>query len=133
VNYDWTDWFTSMNSPNSWIQFDFKDRVVSLTHYALKSDGNFSSHHLLEWTISGSNDGNSWIIVDCQKTQALNGRFITKLFECSDKSSVSPFYRYLRLTQTGKNTSGGDCLMLSNIEFFGSIVKCTSGGFMIET
>jgi hypothetical protein len=97
----------------------------------LKSDG-FSSHHLLEWTASGSNDGNSWTILDHQKTQALNGNFITKLFEYGDKSSDSAFYRYLRLTQTGKNSYGNDYLMLSSIEFFGSIVKSTSGGFMIE-
>jgi hypothetical protein len=70
----------------------------------------------VEWTISGSNDGNSWTIVDNQKTQALNGQYITKLFECGDKSSVSSFYRYLRLTQTGKNSSGYDYLHLSNIE-----------------
>jgi hypothetical protein len=38
VNYDWNDYFYTHNEPNSWIQFDFKDRVVSLTDYALKSD-----------------------------------------------------------------------------------------------
>jgi hypothetical protein len=86
----------------------------------------------VEWTVSGSKDGNSWTIVDSQKTQALNGRFLTKLFECGDKSSDSPFYRYLRLAQTGKDSYGYDYLMLSNIEFFGSIVKSTSCGFMIE-
>jgi hypothetical protein len=132
VNYDWNCYFHTTNSPNSWIQFDFKDRLVSLTHYALKSDGNSSAYHHVEWTISGSNDGDSWTIVDCQKTQALNGRYIPKLFECGHKSSVSPFYRYLRLTQTGKNSYGNHYLMLSSIEFFGSIAKSTSGGFMIE-
>jgi hypothetical protein len=131
VNYDWNDYFYTTNSPKSWIQFDFKDRLVCLTHYALKSDGDFRDH-LLEWTISGSNDENSWTIVDHQKTQALNGEYITKLFECVDKSSVSQFYRYFRLTQTGKNSSGSDYLQLSNIEFFGSIVKSISGGFKIE-
>jgi hypothetical protein len=131
VNYDWNDWFETQNSPNSWIQFDFKDRLVSLTHYALKSDGDWS-YHLLEWTISVSNDENSWTIVDHQKTQDLKGQYITKLFECCDQSSNSKFYRYFRLTQTGKDSSGNDYLDLSNIEFFGSIVKPTSGGFMIE-
>jgi hypothetical protein len=120
-----------MNSPNSWIQFDFKDRFVSLTHYVLKSDGNWRDH-LMEWTISGSNDGSSWTIIDSRKTQDLNGEYITKQFECGDKLSVSPFYRYLRLTQTGKNSYGDDYLGLANIEFFGSIVNSMSGGFMIE-
>jgi hypothetical protein len=131
VNYDWNSYFYTNSSPNSWIQFDFKDRFVSLTHYALKSDGN-NGYHLQEWTISGSKDGNSWTIVDDQHTQSLNGNYVTKLFECGDNSSVSEFYRYLRLTQTGKNSSGYDHLMLSNIEFFGSIVKSTTCGLMIE-
>jgi hypothetical protein len=130
VNYEWNDYFYTQNSPNSWIQFDFKDRLVCLTHYALKSDGHYG--HLVEWTVSGSKDGNSWTIVDYQKTQALNGRLLTKLFECGDKSSDSEFYRYFRLTQTGKNSSGTDYLLLSNIEFFGSIVKSTGCGFIIE-
>jgi hypothetical protein len=84
LHYDWNHYFFTENSPNSWIQFDFKDRFVSVTHYALTSDGQ-SAHHLLEWTASGSNDGNSWTIVDHQKTQRLNGDFITTLFECGDK------------------------------------------------
>jgi hypothetical protein len=39
VNYDWNDyWFTNC-SANSWIQFDFKEWIVSVTHYSLKSKG----------------------------------------------------------------------------------------------
>jgi hypothetical protein len=131
VNYDWNDYFYTKNESNSWIQFDFKDRLVSVTHYALKSDGHFCGH-LLEWILSGSNDGNSWTIVDSRKTEELNGKYLTKLFECDTKSSVVQFYRYIRLTQTGKNSSGRDFLQLGNIEFFGSIVKPMKGGFMIE-
>jgi hypothetical protein len=132
VNYYWNEYFRTRDSPNSWIQFDFKDRFVSLTHYALKSDGQ-SGHHLQEWTVSGSKDGNSWTIIDRRKQQDLNGNFVTKLFECGEKSSFARFYRYVRLTQTGKNSSGHDYLMLANIEFFGWIVNSTSSGFMIET
>jgi hypothetical protein len=103
---------------------------IPRTHYSLKSDG--GANHLLEWTISSSNDGNSWTIVDHQKTQDLNGKLITKLFECGDRSSISSFHHYLRLTVTGKNLSGYSHLQLLNIEVFGLIVKSTSGGFMIE-
>jgi hypothetical protein len=47
VNYDWNSYWDTSDSPNGWIQFDFKDRLVSLSHCALKSDG--GSHHLLQW------------------------------------------------------------------------------------
>jgi hypothetical protein len=118
VNYDWNNYFHTNNSPNNWIQFDFKDRVVSLTDYALKSDGNLGCH-LVEWQVAGSMDCNEWTILDHQKTQDLNGKYRTKIFHLNDSSSSSPFYRYIRLTQTGKNSSNGDYLCLSNIEFFG--------------
>jgi hypothetical protein len=134
VKYDWNDYFYTHNSANSWIQFDFKDRSVSLTHYALKSDGHtYGSYHLLEWTISGSNDGKDWTILDEQNTQDLNGNYVTKMFCCGDSSSVSQFYRYIRLTQTGKNSSGHDHLMLANIEFFGSMVNSAMKGLMFQT
>jgi hypothetical protein len=124
VNYDWNNWFETKNSSNSWIQIDFKDRIVSLTDYALKSDGD-SGYHLVEWQLSGSIDGNKWTIVDDEKTQDLNGKSITKIFHCNVNSSDCQFYRYIRLTQTGKNSSGYDHLELSNIEFFGWMMTST--------
>jgi hypothetical protein len=105
----------------SWIQFDFKDRYVSLTEYSLKSDGN-SYCHLVERQLAGSMDCNKWTIVDHQKTQDLNGQYITKIVHCNDNSSDSQSYRYIRLTQTGKDSSGYDFLHLSTIEFFGSMM-----------
>jgi hypothetical protein len=79
VNYDWNKyWFTS-NSPNSWIQFDFKDQPVSLSHYALKSDGN-GDCHLLQWALQGSVDRNSWTDLDRRNTQELNRNNVTQIF-----------------------------------------------------
>jgi hypothetical protein len=130
VDYDWNDHFYTGNSSNSWIQFDFKDRSVCVTHYALKSGG--GTHHLVDWTFSGSIDETSWTIIDRQNTQDLNGQSLTKLFDCGDNSSPPRFYRYLRLTQTGKNSYGADYLGLTNIDFFGSLMNSTTLGFTIE-
>jgi hypothetical protein len=66
VDYDWTSYFHTKSLSNSWIQFDLKDRMIFVTDYALKSDGD--SHHLLQWTLSGSLDGNTWTIVDNRNT-----------------------------------------------------------------
>jgi hypothetical protein len=132
VNYDWNSYFYTANSANSWIQFDFKDRSVSLSHYALKSDGQ-NCHHLLQWQLSGSNNGNEWTIVDERNTQELNGNYVTKMYHCSATSSVSQYYRYIRLTQTGKNSSGSDYLMLANIEFFGSMVNSAMNGLIFQS
>jgi hypothetical protein len=120
VNYAWNDYWSTYTMPNSWIQFDFKDRVVSLTHYALKSDGN-SNHHLVEWAVQGSMDGLSWTDLDRRHTQDLNNNYITKIFSCDATFSQPHFYRCIRLLQTGKNSAGSDNLMLTNFECFGSM------------
>ena len=116
TDHGWNNsWFTK-NEPNSWICFDFKDKTVSLTKYSLKSDG-WRWNHLIQWVIEGSNDGGSWEELDSRNTQDLNGNSITKTYDCQSMRSKS--YRYLRLRQTGKNSSGWDYLRLSEIEFFG--------------
>jgi hypothetical protein len=124
VNYDGDHYWFTNSSPNSWIQFDFKDRFVSLSHYSLKSDGN-SGSHLVQWTLQGSMDGNSWTDLDRRNTQELNGNYLTKLFQCDppESSSPPPFYRYVRLIQTGKYSFGCDYLLLGNFECFGCMVK----------
>jgi hypothetical protein len=122
VNYDWNNYWHTNDSANSWIQFDFKDWVVSLTHYSLKSDG-YISNHLLKWELSGSTDCNRWVVLDQRQTNDLNERYTTKIFSCSAAGSGADFYRYIRLQQTGKNSAGYDYLMLANIEFFGLMMK----------
>jgi hypothetical protein len=124
VNYHGDhDWHTD-NSANSWIQFDFKDRLISVTHYALKADGN-TGCHLLQWTLQGSMDGHSWTDLDRRNTQELNGRYTTRICPCEQVASSSNlhFYRYIRLLQTGKDSSGYDYLMLGNFECFGYLMN----------
>jgi hypothetical protein len=125
VNYDSNHYWYTTDSPNSWIQFDLKEWVVSLTHYSLKSDGN-GRNHLLQWALSGSEDGKTWVILDREQTNDLNGNYVTKTFSCNGERSCGNFYRYIRLQQTGKNSSGNDRLMLANIEFFGLMMKSTN-------
>jgi hypothetical protein len=122
VNYAWNDYWYAYNSQNNWIQFDFKDRVVSITHYTLKSDGQ-GGHHLLEWAVQGSMDGLSWADLDRRHTQELNSDYVTKIFSCDATFSQPHFYRCIRLLQTGKSSSGNDYLMLANFECFGSMVN----------
>jgi hypothetical protein len=117
ADHSWNDYWFTNGVANSWIQFDFKNRKVSLTHYTLKSDG--GGCHLLEWTIAGSHDGASWDPIDCRKTQELNGNYITKTFALSASSTGTRFYRYIRLTQTAKNSNGDNFLQLTGVEFFG--------------
>jgi hypothetical protein len=129
VNYAWTDYWYTGSSPNNWIQFDFKDRIILMTHYALKSDGH-GAHHLVEWIVQGSMDGDSWTDLDRRQTYDLNNNFVTKIYSCDVTFSEPRFYRYIRLLQTGKNSSGYDNLMLANFECFGLMASVSSIGFV---
>jgi hypothetical protein len=120
VNFDWNNYWYSHTIPRSWIQFDFKTRNVFVTHYTLKSAGH-NGYHLLQWTLAGSRDRQTWESIDSRQTEDLKGNYITKTFSCSNQSGEARFYRYIRLTQTGNDSSGRDHLMLSNFELFGKM------------
>jgi hypothetical protein len=125
ADYDWSeDWYSS-NTTHSWIQFDFKTRRILPNCYTIKSD-NENGYHLLAWSLDGSNDGTSWTMLDRRETNDLNGNRIVKSYECESVKSASPFFRLIRLIQTGEDSSGYDHLMLANVEFFGKVSECLS-------
>jgi hypothetical protein len=123
ADHNWNNYWYSNNLAHSMIQFDFKTRRVALTNYTIKSAGH-SNNHLLHWSIDGSNDLTSWVTLDQRDTNDLNGNYIVKSYSCSSGESSSPpsFFRYLRLIQTGKNSSNTDHVMIGNLEFFGSVL-----------
>jgi hypothetical protein len=124
VDHDWTEYWFSNDAPNSWIQFDFKNRRISPTHYTIKSD-NHGAYHLLKWSLDCSHDGTSWVNLDRRETNDLNGNHVVKSYNCGSLESSSPFFRFIRLTQTGKNSSGRNHLQLANLEVFGKVKECT--------
>jgi hypothetical protein len=119
ANHGWNNYWYSTSQPNSWICFDFKEKRISLEHYTLKSGGD-SGQHLVEWEMEGSNDCTTWTTLDKRNTQELNGNYIVKTFECSSENRSKSF-RYMRLRQTGRNSSNADYLQLCSIEFFASL------------
>jgi hypothetical protein len=120
ADHNWNDYWHSKNVESSWIQFDFQTRSVSLTNYTIKSDGE-SGCHLLHWSVDGSNDLVSWVNLDRQDTYELNGPYVVKSYSCLSGESSRSFFRYLRLTQRGKNSSNDHYLQLGNLEFFGTV------------
>lgn len=110
-------WF-SANEPNSWIMFDFQKYSLQLKNYTIKSDGN-GANHLQSWVIEGSNDNKNWTLIDRKSTKALCENYVIKTFQCNVKNSSS--YRFVRLKQIGENSNYLNYLMISNIEFFGTL------------
>ncbi|OHT01448.1 hypothetical protein TRFO_31779 [Tritrichomonas foetus] len=117
---EWDSYWYSENEPDSWIQFDFQNYLITLTDYTIQSDGS-DGNHLMRWAIEGSNDGFIWEILDNRITQDLDGFYIIKTYSVNTRKA----FRYIRLKQTGKNSSFQDFLLISNLEFFGSIIHNT--------
>jgi hypothetical protein len=112
--------FGTNNSPNSNICLSFNSHQVSISNYLLQSGNNDwgDGHRLSNWKLEGSNDKINWTMIDCRNNESsLNGYRKESKFQCQPSQPFS----HIRLTQTGKNLSGFDYLILSFIEFSGKI------------
>jgi hypothetical protein len=104
--------------PNSWICYDFKNMEVNVSHYSIRSQTDYNVHHLMNWTVEGSLDQKNWIELGVQsECHSLLGLYQSATFE----TSRCGFVRFVRLRQTGKNSSGQDVLTLSAFEPFGGL------------
>jgi hypothetical protein len=122
ADYGWDRYWASQNYPDSWLCFDFKDKRISLQHYTLKSGG--ENYYFIQWEIEGSVNGNTWKSLDKRNTREMCGNFSVKTYACSN-ASPNEFFRFIRMRQTGKNSSNRDYLLLCNIEFFGNLRSST--------
>jgi hypothetical protein len=132
VDYNWTSYWYSRSSANSWIQFDFKNREVFINRYALKPH-NGTMNWPVQWTLAGSRDGTVWELIDSRNTRELVQGLDTKMFDCSNQSHEPRFYRYIRLTQTGHTSSGEHYFVLTNVEFFGSLIDRTKHSTSLDS
>ena len=124
INYsdDLIKYFSSNDSPNSWILFEFTESYVSLSNYTIKSDFTKSkqSDSPKSWVIEGSNDNETWIIIDEQKNVVLTNtkRFI-HTFSIENPKDFA--FNFIRMRLTDKNWSGNNFFKVGSIEFFGKL------------
>jgi len=114
-------YWESQSLPNSWIQFDFKERNVSITSYSIHEYRKAKS-----WKVEGSTDGSTFIIID-NKVDTTD--FQNSNSQYNDPSAqknfpVQPnnqYFRYIRFTSTSKNWSNNDHYDFYRIELFGFV------------
>jgi len=118
---DDSSWLSD-DTPNSWIQFDFKQRKVSLTSYSLSD-----RYKAKSWKVEGSTDGSTFQIIDnrVDTTYFKGGSSCVNDPGIEKNLSVQPnhkFYRYIRITNTGKSWyDDDDYFSLSLVELFGFV------------
>jgi hypothetical protein len=106
--------FYSQDYPGEWLCWDFGEMRVGLTHYTIRTQ------YLKSWVVGGSLDGRSWKEIDRQTDNRdfnYHGFSGTASFVIADPAE----FRFIRLTQTGRNHAGDDELLLRAVEFFGTL------------
>jgi len=116
-----SSYWSSNNLPNSWIQFDFKERKVSITSYSLHDFFRVKS-----WKVEGSTDGSTFEIID-NKVDTTDFQNSNRVFNdpgAQKNFPVQPnnrYYRYIRITSTSKDWYNSDLFLLYRVEFFGFV------------
>lgn len=122
VDYVDLENFSSLNRENQWILFDFIDKKIRPNYYSIRTHkGDIGRSHLKNWVIEGSNTNNDddWQILDTRSNEnSLNYSYAEYTFKIQNDLG---FFRFIRLRQYGANTRNCHSLVLSGLEFFGSI------------
>jgi hypothetical protein len=106
--------FTSENTSDQWICWDFGEMRVRPTNYTMNSMRSKS------WVVEVSVDGHAWTEIDRQVgIQVFRDDWVTDSFAVSSPEVG----RYIRLTQTEKNHFGAHFLSLKAVEFFGTLYE----------
>jgi hypothetical protein len=110
--------FSSENSEGQWVKWDFKEKRVRPTHYSIRSGQN---SFLQSWVLEGSLDDEHWSELaasDKGTNKDLMGREKIGAW----RISADGVYRVIRLTQTGKNHSNNNMLVLDAFEIYGTLL-----------
>lgn len=116
------NFFRSENTPNSWLQYDFKEHKMRPTHYSIMSpseeDGDSNPY---SWVIEGWNGNGEWKILDSRnEVGSLKSKCAFCTFQIQQPLKRDEFYRYLRIRQTGPTATNFNYLGVTALEYFGS-------------
>jgi predicted nucleic acid-binding Zn-ribbon protein len=110
------------DTANNWICYDFKNRRVIPTGYAIRSmyNGYVNGPNLKSWSVEVSLDGREWTEIDRRESNAdLNAKNVTHTFSVLRHETG----RFVRLVNIGRNHFNSDMLCISSFEIFGSLIE----------
>jgi hypothetical protein len=97
---------------SAWIQYQANAGYV-VTSYTITSANDAPERDPLNWTLQGSNDGNTWSTIDTRTNEDFPERFQTRTFAFTNSTS----YTYYRFNMTNNS---GTILQLAEIELLGT-------------
>lgn len=113
------DWFGTMEAAGSYVIVKLNWDKATLTGYSLMTHKESGKGHMNNWSLSGSNDGENWTVIDKQVfNSVLNSPGKSAYFEIKD---CKEGYKYFMLTQDRANPLGYFALSITQIELFGTL------------
>lgn len=120
------------NTSRSWLVVDFgPERKLRPSYYCLKHGASGIGNAIRNWTLEAKVEEDSpWIeirkhvndVTMREEPQSVAG------YELTSDACKNNFFRIFRITQTGKNSGGNDCLFIGAIDFYG-IMRVEKGAY----
>lgn len=111
------------NTSRSWLVVDFgPERQLRPSYYCLKHGASGLGNAIRNWVLEGKvSEDSPWVELRNHKNDTTMREEPGQVagFELSSEVCRSKFFRIFRITQTGKNSGGNDCLFIGGIEFYG--------------
>ncbi|MET0302718.1 MAG: GH92 family glycosyl hydrolase [Microbacteriaceae bacterium] len=89
-------------APTATITYELEAPAV-VAAYTLTSANDAATRDPLEWTVSGSVDGEEWEVIDEQSDQAFSGRGVTNAYEVVSDAETPTEYGFYRLEITANS------------------------------
>lgn len=119
LDYNSNDYFATRDVPGQWIKFTFRNYLVSLNGYTIKTHSINGNGHTKSWKVQGSVNGTNWTLIhEMTNTNVLASYGATYTAQLA---THTPFYKEIMFTQTGTNTMNYHNFRVANIEFFGNL------------
>src|SRR6185369_9759514 len=96
-------------TPTGWAQVKLA-QPVAVVHYALSSANDEPGRDPKDWTLQGSQDGQTWTTLDTQTGQKFSARHQTKEYRFANTQA----YLYYRLDVS--RNAGADILQLAELQ-----------------
>ncbi|RHJ82334.1 basic secretory protein-like protein [Parabacteroides sp. AM08-6] len=109
---------TDGNPSTAWVGGPKVNKIIfdnqfnsPIQSYKVYSSGNTPEHDPVNWTLQGSYDGKSWVVVDERKDQSFCSRFQEKLCTIANPSNYKQY-------MLEAETANGDSLILGDVLFY---------------
>jgi hypothetical protein len=114
--------FITDDEAGQWVCFDFRPSSVRLDGYAIVGANTLFPRN---WAVEVSWDGSAWTEVDARA----NAADLNQVSQVCHFATAHPFEgRFVRFTQTGRNSGGGNVLQMRALELFGTYRDIDSDG-----